>query len=59
MTDTTHAIRIRPGGPADVPAVLNMLDAAVVWMNERGNTEQWGTTPIRRSPAGCYGSSGT
>ncbi|URN17405.1 MULTISPECIES: GNAT family N-acetyltransferase [Streptomyces] len=52
MTDTTHAIRIRPGGPADVPAVLNMLDAAVVWMNERGNTEQWGTTPYSQKPGG-------
>lgn len=29
-----------------------MLDAAVVWMNERGNTEQWGTTPYSRRPGG-------
>ncbi|WP_425508172.1 GNAT family N-acetyltransferase [Streptomyces bathyalis] len=27
-----------------------MLDSAVVWMNERGNTEQWGTTPWSERP---------
>ncbi|MFE9629616.1 GNAT family N-acetyltransferase [Streptomyces sp. NPDC006463] len=51
MNDTTHDIRIRPGGPADVPAILSMLDSAVVWMNNRGNTEQWGTTPFSQAPA--------
>ncbi|MFJ6719633.1 MULTISPECIES: GNAT family N-acetyltransferase [unclassified Streptomyces] len=29
-----------------------MLDSAVVWMNARGNTEQWGTTPYSRRPGG-------
>ncbi|MFJ6430696.1 GNAT family N-acetyltransferase [Streptomyces sp. NPDC091416] len=29
-----------------------MLDAAVAWMNARGNTEQWGTTPYSRIPGG-------
>lgn len=29
-----------------------MLDAAVVWMNDRGNTEQWGTMPYSRRPGG-------
>ncbi|MFE6904848.1 GNAT family N-acetyltransferase [Streptomyces erythrochromogenes] len=52
MNDTTHAIRIRPGGPADAPALLDMLDSAVAWMNARGNTEQWGTTPYSRLPGG-------
>ncbi|MCJ0869510.1 GNAT family N-acetyltransferase [Streptomyces sp. AP-93] len=52
MNDTTHDLRIRPGGPADVPAVLAMLDSAVAWMNARGNTEQWGTTPHSRLPGG-------
>ncbi|WNM35859.1 GNAT family N-acetyltransferase [Streptomyces sp. Li-HN-5-11] len=52
MHDTTHPIRIRPGSPADAPAILDMLDSAVVWMNERGNTEQWGTTPYSRKPGG-------
>ncbi|WP_327342026.1 GNAT family N-acetyltransferase [Streptomyces europaeiscabiei] len=52
MTDTPHGIRIRPGAPADAPAILGMLDAAVAWMNERGNTEQWGTIPYSRRPDG-------
>ncbi|MEU1825870.1 GNAT family N-acetyltransferase [Streptomyces abikoensis] len=52
MNDSTHDIRIRPGGLADAPAVLDMLDAAVAWMNGRGNTEQWGTTPYSRKPGG-------
>ena len=52
MNDTTHGIRIRPGSPADAPAVLAMLDSPVAWMNYRGNTEQWGTTPYSQKPGG-------
>ncbi|MFG2580767.1 GNAT family N-acetyltransferase [Streptomyces malaysiensis] len=54
MNDTTHGngIRIRPGTPTDAPTVLDMLDAAVAWMNARGNTEQWGTTPYSQKPGG-------
>lgn len=52
MSDTTHGIRIRLGGLADAPAILDMLDSAVVWMNDRGNTEQWGTTPYAQRPGG-------
>ncbi|MGG8408293.1 GNAT family N-acetyltransferase [Streptomyces sp. 12297] len=52
MNDSTHDIRIRPGGPADAPAILDMLDSAVAWMNARGNTEQWGTTPYSQKPGG-------
>ncbi|MBM7489388.1 GNAT superfamily N-acetyltransferase [Micromonospora luteifusca] len=52
MDDTTRGVRIRRGGPADAPAVLDMLDAAVTWMNDRGNTEQWGTTPFSAKPGG-------
>ncbi|MEU4555269.1 acetyltransferase (GNAT) family protein [Micromonospora violae] len=51
MDDTTGGVRIRRGGPGDAPAVLDMLDSAVVWMNARGNTEQWGTTPFSEQPA--------
>ncbi|UNZ22222.1 GNAT family N-acetyltransferase [Streptomyces sp. 891-h] len=29
-----------------------MLDSAVAWMNERGNTEQWGTTPYSQKSGG-------
>ncbi|MFJ4407972.1 GNAT family N-acetyltransferase [Streptomyces sp. NPDC088910] len=53
MSDDTRVIRIRPGSPADAPAVLDMLDSAVVWMNDRGNTEQWGTTPYSKKPGGA------
>jgi GNAT superfamily N-acetyltransferase len=52
MDDSAPRVRIRPGGPADAPAVLDMLDGAVAWMNSRGNTEQWGTTPYSRKPGG-------
>ena len=38
-------MRIREGGPDDVASVLALGDEAVVWMNSRGNTGQWGTTP--------------
>ncbi|MFC6984153.1 GNAT family N-acetyltransferase [Streptomyces cirratus] len=46
-------MRIRPGGPADAPAILDMLDCAVLWMNARGNTEQWGTVPYSQRPGGA------
>lgn len=52
MDDSAPRVRIRPGGPADAAAVLDMLDGAVAWMNSRGNTEQWGTTPYSRKPGG-------
>ncbi|MER5279756.1 GNAT family N-acetyltransferase [Streptomyces sp. NPDC002809] len=52
MTLNAHDLRIRPGGPADAPAVLGMLDSAVAWMNARGNTGQWGTTPYSQKPGG-------
>ena len=38
-------MRIRPGGPGDIAAVLALGDEAVTWMNARGNTQQWGTAP--------------
>jgi GNAT superfamily N-acetyltransferase len=38
-------MRIRPGGPGDIAAVLALGDEAVTWMNARGNTQQWGTEP--------------
>lgn len=49
---TSHTLRIRPGSPADAPAILRMLDSAVAWMNARGNTEQWGTIPYSERPDG-------
>src|ERR1700733_8565213 len=38
-------MKIRPGGPDDVAVVLALGDEAVQWMNARGNTQQWGTSP--------------
>jgi GNAT superfamily N-acetyltransferase len=38
-------MKIRPGGPDDITAVLALGDEAVKWMNARGNTRQWGTMP--------------
>ncbi|MEW2219435.1 GNAT family N-acetyltransferase [Streptomyces sp. NPDC006990] len=52
MDDIAPGIRIRPGDRADAPAVLHLLDVAVAWMNARGNTQQWGTTPYSRKPGG-------
>ncbi|MEH1098974.1 GNAT family N-acetyltransferase [Micromonospora sp. CPCC 205561] len=36
---------LRPGGPADAPAVLRLLDDATAWLVARGRTGQWGTGP--------------
>ena len=43
-------MRIRPGGPDDVDAVLALLDQAVAWLVERGHPEQWGTGPLSQVP---------
>ncbi|MER8155398.1 GNAT family N-acetyltransferase [Streptomyces sp. NPDC094472] len=52
MNDTTPGIHVRSGSLADAPAILDMLDSAVAWMNARGNTEQWGTTPYSQKTGG-------
>jgi GNAT superfamily N-acetyltransferase len=39
-------VKIRPGTPADVPAVLALMDEAVEWLVARGQTGQWGTEPL-------------
>ena len=44
-------MRMRRGGPDDVPAVLALLDDAVRWLVERGRTEQWGDRPFSSVPA--------
>ncbi|MBT2440951.1 GNAT family N-acetyltransferase [Streptomyces sp. ISL-36] len=43
-------ITIRKGGADDVPAILALLDSAVVWLNGRGITAQWGTEPWSARP---------
>ncbi|MFI7611139.1 GNAT family N-acetyltransferase [Nonomuraea terrae] len=44
------APRIRPGGPADTPAVLAMFDSAVAWLAASGRTGQWGSAPFTGNP---------
>lgn len=43
-------MKIRPGGPEDLPLVLGMLDDAVRWLVARGHTGQWGTEPWSTRP---------
>jgi GNAT superfamily N-acetyltransferase len=43
-------IFLRPGGPADVPAVLGLLDDAVTWLVAQGRPGQWGTEPLSGIP---------
>ncbi|MFI8963860.1 GNAT family N-acetyltransferase [Streptomyces sp. NPDC053493] len=43
-------IKIRQAGAADVPVVLGILDSAVVWLNGKGITAQWGTDPFTSRP---------
>jgi GNAT superfamily N-acetyltransferase len=38
-------IRIREGGPDDIPVILGLLDGAVEWLVAQGRTRQWGTRP--------------
>jgi GNAT superfamily N-acetyltransferase len=39
-------VKIRAGTAADLDAVLALMDDAVAWMVERGQTGQWGSEPI-------------
>lgn len=43
-------MKIRQGGLADVPAILDMLDGAVAWLAAQGRTGQWGTEPWSTRP---------
>ncbi|HEU4423041.1 MAG TPA: GNAT family N-acetyltransferase [Pilimelia sp.] len=56
-------VTIRPGGSADVPAVLAMLDLASDWLVAQGRTGQWGTqrqstNPRRQAQGTIWGESG-
>lgn len=42
---------IRQGTPADVDAVLAMLDNAVAWLDAQGRTGQWGSAPFSSDAA--------
>lgn len=37
------SLSVRPGGRADVDAVLGLLDRATEWLVALGRTDQWGT----------------
>ncbi|MFE0702018.1 GNAT family N-acetyltransferase [Streptomyces sp. NPDC058872] len=39
-------MKIRKAGAEDLPAMLSVLDSAVVWLNGKGITAQWGTEPF-------------
>ncbi|MGW8532411.1 MULTISPECIES: GNAT family N-acetyltransferase [Nocardiopsidaceae] len=43
-------MRLRQGGPADLPAVLEMFDRTVAWLAARGRSGQWGDAPWSRDP---------
>ena len=42
----TNSWHIRRTTVEDLPAVLLLYDQAIVWLNARGITEQWGTSPV-------------
>jgi len=42
---------ITRGGPADVPAIMQMLDDAQDWLASQGRTGQWGTDHFSGVPA--------
>jgi len=46
----TPRLQVVPGTVEDVPAMLQVLDAAVRWLVEQGNTGQWGTEPFSVNP---------
>ena len=50
MTRPAFPWRIRPATPDDLPVIFSLYDEAVVWLNARGITEQWGTTPVSARP---------
>jgi GNAT superfamily N-acetyltransferase len=41
---------LRVAGPDDAATILGLLDDAVVWLNSRGITQQWGTTSFSGDP---------
>ncbi|PZF92498.1 GNAT family N-acetyltransferase [Micromonospora deserti] len=49
MTDQ-QTLALRPGGPADAPTILRLLDDATAWLVARGRTGQWGTEPASADP---------
>ncbi|MFB7475862.1 GNAT family N-acetyltransferase [Kitasatospora sp. NPDC056184] len=44
-------MKIRTGGPEDIPDILSLLDGAVAWLAARGRTRQWGEHAFSGSAA--------
>lgn len=51
VTSSPASFRIRPGSVDDLDAIMALFDAAVEWLVERGQPEQWGTDPWSANPA--------
>ncbi len=43
-------MRISLARPDQVPAILTLFDESVTWLDEKGLTGQWGTTPFSQHP---------
>ncbi|MFJ6620997.1 GNAT family N-acetyltransferase [Kitasatospora sp. NPDC091335] len=50
MIDSS-GVKIRTGGPEDIPDVLALLDGAVAWLAGQERTGQWGDQPFSTDPA--------
>ncbi|MER7752626.1 GNAT family N-acetyltransferase [Kitasatospora sp. NPDC097643] len=44
-------MKIRNGGPEDIPDIIALLDRAVAWLTEQGRTGQWGDQSFSSIPA--------
>jgi GNAT superfamily N-acetyltransferase len=43
-------VKIRQGGIADAPVIMEMLDGAVAWLTANGRSDQWGSRPWSENP---------
>lgn len=43
-------LEISAAAPGDLPEILTLFDEAVLWLNNKGITGQWGTTPFSAQP---------
>ncbi len=44
-------VQFRAGSVEDTDAVLALFDANIVWLVERGRSDQWGSDPFSENPA--------
>ena len=50
FTIAPMAVQIRPGSPSDQDTLLAFFDEAVVWLANRGLSDQWGSQPWSSRP---------